>query len=336
MHIYEYIWMGGDNEFRGKSKVLDKVLTLEELPKWDYDGSSTKQADGNDSEVMLHPVKLIKDPLTNDSDFIVLCETRKPDGTPLNNNFRPTAKEIFDKHLQEKPWFGLEQEFFLFNPLSGYPVGFTNDGKSRPQGPFYCGVGSGNSNGREVMYQHLKACIKAGLTISGINAEVAPGQWEFQIGPVEGIDAADQLLLARYLLERICENYTLLVNYQPKLIKGDWNGSGCHINFSTTNMREGTEDKTGLEYIEEAIKNMAVNHIEDMKVYGEGNDKRLTGNNETSSYDTFTHGKANRGASVRIGNKTYKNKKGYFEDRRPASNINPYQAISALLKTVMV
>lgn len=335
MHTYEYIWLGGENEFRGKTRVLEKILTLEEVPLWNYNGSSTKQAEEHDSEVILHPVKVVKDPFVGGDNFIVLCETRKPDGTPLENNHRVKAKEIFDKHLDEEPWFGLEQEYFLINPMIKYPIGFTKEGKARPQGPYYCGVGVGNSNGREVVLKHLHCCIKAGLTISGINAEVAPGQWEFQIGPVVGIDAGDQLLLARYLLERVCEEYTLLVNYQPKLLQGDWNGSGCHTNFSTKNMREGTEGKTGLEYIEEAIEKMAKNHHEDMKVYGDNNNLRMTGKHETASFDKFTHGKANRSASVRIGNDTYKNKKGYFEDRRPGSNINPYLVTSTIMNTIM-
>ena len=335
MHTYEYIWLGGEDEFRGKTRVLDSVLSIDEVPLWNYDGSSTKQAEGHDSEVILHPVKVVKNPLKGGEHFIVLCETKRPDGTPLDNNHRVKAKEIFDRHLDEEPWYGLEQEYFLINPMTGYPIGFTKDGKSRQQGPFYCGVGAGNANGREVVVKHLNACMDAGLTISGINAEVAPGQWEFQIGPVEGIDAGDQLLLARYLLERICEEYTLSVNYQPKLIKGDWNGSGCHTNFSTKNMREGSGDRTGLEFIEEAIEKMAANHKEDMKVYGKNNELRMTGKHETASFDKFTHGKANRGASVRIGNETYQNEKGYFEDRRPGANINPYQVTSTILNTVM-
>jgi glutamine synthetase len=133
MYTYEYIWLGGNDEFRGKTRVLDTVLTIEKVPLWNYDGSSTKQAEGHDSEVILHPVKLIKNPLIKREGFIVLCETRKPDGTPLENNHRVNAKEIFDKHLEEKPWFGLEQEYFLVNPINSYPIGFTDDCKSRPQ-----------------------------------------------------------------------------------------------------------------------------------------------------------------------------------------------------------
>ena len=335
MYLYEYIWIGGENNLRSKTKVLPNKVVLKDLPHWDYDGSSTNQAKGNDSEVIIRPVKIIKDPLRGGDNMLVLCDTYKPDGTPLQNNHRVEAKEIFDKYLDEVPWYGLEQEYFIVNPTNGYPVGFDSKGFAPEQGRYYCSIGTLNAFARKVAEAHLKACVNAELTISGINAEVAPGQWEFQIGPVEGIDASDQLILARYLLDRIAEEFGLIISYAPKLLKGDWNGSGCHTNFSTKNMREGVEEKTGLEYIEESITKLSKKHEEHMNVYGENNDRRMTGEHETASYYKFTHGKANRGASIRIGNNTYNEKKGYFEDRRPASNINPYQVTSIILKTTM-
>tara|TARA_B110000879_G_C11099327_1_gene482464 strand:- start:95 stop:1120 length:1026 start_codon:yes stop_codon:yes gene_type:complete len=340
MHLYEYVWIGGKGELRSKTKVMNKMVTLESLPQWNYDGSSTLQAEGHDSEVIMRPVRMISDPFRSGDNRIVLCDTYKPDGTPLPNNHRVKAKEIFDKHLSEEPWYGIEQEYFLVNPVSGFPLGFDNKGRAPPQGQYYCSVGTGNAFGREVVEAHLKACVDSGLTISGINAEVAPGQWEYQIGPVVGIDAGDQLLLSRYLLERVAEKFQVVVSYEPKLIKGDWNGSGCHTNFSTLNMREGTVDengveKTGLEYIEESIEKLSHKHAEHMAVYGSNNDRRMTGVHETASYDKFTHGKANRGSSIRIGNETYDMKKGYFEDRRPGANIDPYQVTSIILRTTM-
>ena len=340
MHLYEYVWIGGNGELRSKTKVMNKSATLEELPHWNYDGSSTSQAEGHDSEVIMRPVRMISDPFREGDNKIVLCDTYKPDGTPLPNNHRVAAKKIFDKYPEQEPWYGIEQEYFLVNPVSGFPLGFDNKGRAAEQGRYYCSVGTGNAFGRNIVEDHLKACVDAGLTISGINAEVAPGQWEYQIGPVVGIDAGDQLLLSRYLLERVAENYNVVVNYEPKLIQGDWNGSGCHTNFSTRNMREGTVDengveKTGLEYIEESIEKLSHKHAEHMAVYGENNDRRMTGAHETASYDKFSHGKANRGASVRIGNDTYDEKKGYFEDRRPGANMNPYQVTSILLETTM-
>ena len=335
MYLYEYIWIGGNDEIRSKTKVTKEKLEFEDLPKWNYDGSSTKQAEGHDSEVIIVPVKMVRDPFRTENDSLVLCTTYKPDGTPIFNNHRDKAKAIFDKYLDNKPWYGMEQEYFITNPITGYPLGFDSNGKAKEQGPYYCSVGTGNAFGRNVVEDHLRACVEAGLSLSGINAEVAPGQWEFQVGPVEGIDAGDQMILARYILERVAEKYNVCINYEPKLIKGDWNGSGCHVNFSTVEMREGTEGKTGLEYIEEAIEKLSKKHMEHMLIYGKNNERRMTGEHETASYDKFTHGKANRGASVRIGNETYANKKGYFEDRRPGSNIDPYIVTSKILETSM-
>ena len=333
MYTVEYIWLGGKLELRSKTKVINTPVTLDTLPIWNYDGSSTGQATGSDSEVIIIPRTLFTNPFKENS-YLVMCDTYKPDmTTPLDNNHRHYANSIFNKNLDEKPWFGLEQEYFLIDRTTNKPLGFPINSEPNPQGQYYCSAGSENAFGRNIAEEHLDCCIKAGIKISGINAEVAPGQWEFQVGPLEGINAGDHLWMARYLLLRVAEKHNVGVDFEPKPVKGDWNGSGCHTNFSTVSMREGTENKTGLEYIEDAIENLSKNHDIHMKLYGTGNELRMTGEHETSSYDKFSHGRANRGASVRIGNETINNKKGYFEDRRPSSNCDPYLVTSVIFQT---
>jgi glutamine synthetase len=327
MQIFDYLWLGGNNEFRTKTRILD-LNNTNEIPDWNYDGSSTNQASGFDSEIILKPCIVFKSPLTREIPrFIVLCETFDKDGKPLTNNHRRWAKEIFDKYLDEKPWYGLEQEYFLFDPITNKPIGFKEDMK---QGQFYCSVGTLNTFGREVAERHMMYCLKAGINLSGINAEVAPGQWEFQVGPCEGINAGDQLLVARFLLELVAEEYGLVVVWHPKPLEGDWNGSGCHTNFSTLKMRE----ENGLYFIEKALDKLALKHQEHLEVYGNDNHLRLTGEHETSNMEKFSVGRANRGASVRIGNETILNKRGYFEDRRPASNCDPYLVTAKILETI--
>ena len=327
----EYVWIGGCNELRSKTKVVNGMIkSVDELSDWNYDGSSTAQANGDDSEVIMKPCALFNDPFRGGHHKIVLCDTYTPQGEPLKNNHRVWAKEIFDKKLDEEPWFGLEQEYFLMDPKTGKSLGYNSDKK---QGQFYCSAGAENAFGREIAEKHLHACIYAGITISGINAEVAPGQWEFQIGPCVGIDEGDHLWMARYLLDRVAEIHGVTVNIDAKPLKGDWNGSGCHTNYSTKNMREGNENKTGLMFIEEAVKKLSFKHDEHMAVYGTGNEERMTGEHETASFDSFSHGIANRGASIRIGNENYKNQKGYFEDRRPSSNCDPYLVTGMIFKT---
>ena len=335
--LVEYVWIGGNNNLRGKTKVMDKeVHSVSDLSEWNYDGSSTNQAAGEDSEVIIRPCALFNDPFRRENHKMVLCDTYRPDGTPVENNHRQWAKSLFDQALDEEPWYGLEQEYFLIDPNTNKPLGFPQNGFPNEQGQYYCSAGAQNAFGRQVAEEHLAACVYAGVKISGINAEVAPGQWEFQIGPCVGIEEGDHLWMARYLLNRVAEKHGVVVDLEPKPVKGDWNGSGCHTNYSTKNMREGTDDKSGLEHIDEAIEKLSHRHMEHMNVYGSGNEQRMTGAHETASYDTFSHGVANRGASIRRGNQTVKDGKGYFEDRRPSSNCDPYLVTGMMFETTVL
>ena len=350
--IAEYIWLDGKCKLRSKTKVIKLKLPttnrnillekyhetlLKQLPKWNYDGSSTGQAKGNESEIILNPVRIFLDPFRSRFDLLVMCDTYYPNGNLTESNKRVLANEIFERNLDQEPWYGIEQEYFLIDPLTGKPLGWRHDGSEpEPQGPYYCGIGSNKMFGRNIAEEHLKLCLNAQINISGINAEVAPGQWEYQIGPCTGIDSGDQLWVSRYLLERVAENHNLLVSWDPKPVKGNWNGSGCHTNFSTKQMREGFKEKSGLEIILNALKKLEMNHKEHMLVYGEGNERRMTGEHETANFETFTVGHGDRGASIRIGTETIKNRKGYFEDRRPSSNMDPYLVTSILLETIML
>jgi glutamine synthetase len=334
--ILEYVWLGGNNEFRSKIKVLPGFnYEFGDIPVWNYDGSSTGQADGTDSEIMLHPVQWFPNyffkSTPDRNTYLVWCQTKTPDGKPLPNNNYTWAKNIFQNDKNKySPWFGIEQEYFMIDPKTKFPLGFPLGKIIAKQGQYYCSVGAQNAFGRSLADEHLEACLYANLSVSGINAEVAPGQWEYQIGPCGDINSGDQVWISRYILERLAEKHNIIINWHPKPIDGRWNGSGCHTNFSTSQMRlDG-----GLEYIETAIKKLEKKHKEHMEVYGQDNDKRMTGEYETSDFESFTVGRANRGASIRIGNETIKNKKGYFEDRRPASNMDPYLVTGMLYKTI--
>jgi glutamine synthetase len=321
--ILEYIWLGGKGEIRSKTRVIHSFLPCNAdcISDWNYDGSSTWQADSNsDTEIVLKPREVYKNPLialNNTVCYLVLCDTYDSNGNPTSTNHRYLANELFEKGEEYEPWFGLEQEYFM--EIESKSV-FSSDGFH------YCGK-SVNNIERTIAEEHMLACIEAELNISGINSEVANFQWEFQVGPCEGIMAADQLIIARYLLERIAEKYDVKINYHPKPSKFI-NGSGCHINFSTYRTRY--ED--GIEEIHRCIKCLGENHEELIKVYGNNNDLRLTGFHETSSYEKFSWGIGTRNTSVRIPNQAVREKRGYFEDRRPAANIDPYLATSNLFK----
>lgn len=325
--ILEYIWIGGKNEIRSKTRVINSRYQYHDLsliPEWNYDGSSTWQADSNgDTEIILKPCKIYKDPtrVINDATcLLILCETYDKNGNPTQTNHRCAAEIIFENDDYQEPWFGLEQEYFIMLPEDSKKI-------SQENGLHYCGVVD-NYIERLIAEKHMQLCFEAKINISGINSEVAKYQWEFQIGPNRGITAADDLIVARYLLNIVAEKYNAKITYHPKPSK-EISGSGCHINFSTFE----TRNYNGIVKIYEYITKLQDNHQETIKVYGNDNDLRLTGLHETSSYNNFTHGIGTRNTSIRIPNHVVREKCGYFEDRRPAANIDPYLATSSLFKT---
>lgn len=330
--ILEYIWIGGKNEIRSKTRVFNSFLPFDIncILDWNYDGSSTWQADSNgDTEIILKPCALFKDPFRVIEDticYLVLCNTYKSNGEPTETNHRHKANILFDtlKGREEEPWFGLEQEYFFTPYQYDNSKPFLNE---IAEGYHYCGT-TKNLNQRIIVEKHLQMCVKAGIKISGINAEVANGQWEFQIGPCQGIQSGDHLIVARYILERLAEQIECSINYIPK-IRPNESGSGCHINFSTFSSR----CDNGIEIIHKYIERLEKKHQEHISVYGENNHLRLTGLHETSSIDKFNWGVGTRNTSVRIPNQVFREKCGYFEDRRPAANIDPYLATSTLFKT---
>lgn len=334
--IAEYIWIGGSGtDLRSKARTLPKPVSDPKLlPKWNYDGSSTGQAPGEDSEVILYPQAIFRDPFRRGNNILVICDAYTPQGVPIPTNKRAAAAEVFatKEVAEEETWYGLEQEYTLLQKEVKWPLGWPVGGYPGPQGPYYCGTGADKAWGRDIVNAHYKACLYAGIQISGINGEVMPGQWEFQVGPSKGIAAADQLWAARYILERITEIAGVVLSLDPKPIEGDWNGAGCHTNYSTKSMRE----EGGYEVIKKAIEKLGLRHREHIASYGEGNERRLTGKHETADMNTFSWGVANRGASVRVGRDTEKDGKGYFEDRRPASNMDPYVVTGMIAYTTIL
>lgn len=323
----EYIWIDGTEPtplLRSKTRVLEDGA---ELPEWSFDGSSTNQADGHDSDCILRPVFQCPDPIRGGDDVLVLCEVYNIDGTPHRTNTRAPLRATLETYASEEPWFGIEQEYTMFQ--GSRPLGWPDSGYPAPQGPFYCGVGADEVFGREIAEEHLEACIHAGLKIYGINAEVMPGQWEFQIGTADPITVSDHLVVARWLLYRVGEDYGVSMTLHPKPVRGDWNGAGAHTNFSTKSTREDG----GLEVIQAGMKKLEANHALHIAHYGDAIEQRLTGLHETCSYKQFKYGKSDRGASVRIPPNTYQDGKGYFEDRRPCANIDPYTVTRLLIET---
>jgi glutamine synthetase len=305
------------NDFSGK---------LEDAKQWSFDGSSTDQASGDNSDCLLQPVAVFLDPdRFGGNGWLVMTEVLNADGTPHESNGRATIEEDDDDF-----WFGYEQEYTLIDPDTNLPLGFPENGFPGPQGPYYTSVGAANTFGRDLIDEHLHLCLEAGINVEGINAEVMMGQWEYQIFAKGAGQAGDEVWVARYLLERTAEKYGIVIDLHPKPIKGDWNGSGMHCNFSNGVMR----DQGGEEVMTKICEHFGRNIDRHVSVYGAENDQRLTGLHETQAIDKFSYGVSDRGASIRIPVATIQDGwKGRLEDRRPASNGDPYKISAVVIKT---
>jgi glutamine synthetase len=344
--IAEYIWIDGSKptrRLRSKTKIIHQEPTSDQIsdegqpradffPSWQFDGSSTSQAEGGSSDCLLNPVRIYRDPTRSVDAWLVLCEVNGPDGAPHPSNTRAQLRRVLDAGAdQADGWFGFEQEYTLYD--GSRPLGFPSERRfPAAQGPYYCGVGADEVYGRDIVETHLEACIEAGLTIQGVNAEVMPGQWEFQMGgpDADGLRSSDDLWVARWLLYRIGEEYGVSATLDPKPVPGDWNGAGMHTNFSTNAMRI----PGGMDAIIAGIEKISKRIPEHLKAYGSGYEMRLTGLHETCRYDEFKYGVSDRTASVRIPANVAEDGYGYFEDRRPNANADPYEVATVLLQSV--
>ncbi|MFF3250763.1 glutamine synthetase [Actinacidiphila glaucinigra] len=323
----EYIWIDGTEptaKLRSKTKILADGA---EPGVWGFDGSSTNQAEGHSSDRVLKPVATYPDPIRGGANLLVLCEVFNIDDTPHSSNTRALLRPVAEQFAGQESLFGIEQEYTFFQ--GSRPLGFPEAGYPAPQGGYYCGVGADEIFGREIVEKHLDNCLAAGLGISGINAEVMPGQWEFQVGPLSPLEVADQLWVARWLLYRTAEEFGVSATLDPKPAKGDWNGAGAHTNFSTKAMREG------YDAIIEACEALGRDGkpMEHIKQYGSGVEARLTGAHETAPWSEYSYGVSDRGASVRIPWQVEVEKKGYIEDRRPNANVDPYVVTRLIVGT---
>lgn len=340
--IVDYIWLDGAHPtqaLRSKSRCLsyNESMELNDLPEWSFDGSSTQQASGNDSDCLLNPVFMIQDPIRGKGNYLAMCEVLNADGSIHESNQRAILRDAMEKYgYSADAYIGFEQEYTLFH--KNRPLGWPEEGYPAPQGPFYCGVGSKNVYGRDLVEEHMRLCNQVGLCMYGINAEVMPGQWEFQVGfrgnadeKADPLTMADHLWLARYIMHHLGEKHGIEISFDNKPIKGDWNGAGMHTNFSTRKMRD---PESGQATIDQAIKSLESKHADHVKQYGDDLESRLTGLHETCSIDEFRAATSDRGASIRIPVSTASRGYGYIEDRRPGANADPYVVSRLLVSTI--
>lgn len=323
--ILEYIWIDAYGYLRSKNKVLQNFSIVEDnIPEWSFDGSSTGQAEGKFSDIILKPVRAFKNPFIKYVEsYLVMCECYDSNYIPIKSNNRAECYRYGDNN-KEGFWFGIEQEYVIFNK-EGELLGKGIDGKN------YCSIGGDRAFGRQIVEEHLQLCLEAGLKICGTNAEVMASQWEFQIGPYDPIEVSDQLWIARYILHRVSEKYGCYISFEPKPLGHGNPGSGAHTNFSTYKMRH----ENNIDNFYDACEKMKLTHKECIAVYGKDNDLRLTGKNETNHIDNFSYGIGDRNASIRIPLHVANSKCGYLEDRRPAANMDPYLVTVAIMKSLV-
>lgn len=336
----EYIWIDSDYTDGRSFDLCSKGMTVDarpreagELPIWTYSGADA-------SDVHLVPRRIYRDPFRKGDNILVLADTYeeppaasgKSHGPPTNYNTRAACDAMMARAEAEgdDPWFGIEQEYYLLDVNNDWPLGWPKNNYPGRHDSYYCATGTGKAVGRDIVECHYRACLFAGVKIGGINSEVAPGQWEFQVGPCSGTSAGDDLWIARYILQRICEMFHVCVTFDPKPIPG-WAGIGCHTNYSTKATRA---EQGGMDAMKGQIEKLRARHSEHIAVYGDGNERRLTGKDDTMSMDQFEFG-TDRQTSIRIPIKVAAKGYGYYEDRRPAANMDPYLVTKLIAETTL-
>ena len=370
LYIFEYIWIDGYNNIRSKNRVVELKVYIDDLhykdnykkllkyiDSWSFDGSSTGQATGKDSDVLLVPVNIFINPFIeefttcngNINSYLILCECYDKNNILCETNTRNKCVETYKKCENKDPLFGIEQEYVIIDNKKDNPylwnerlsnkiiLDDTNCNKKfideKYADKFYCGIGGNVCFGREITEKHMIYSLKAGIKLCGTNSEVTPSQWEFQVGPLNPLDVSDQLIVARYILSRIAEEKGCSITYDPKPCGTNFNGSGGHVNYSTCETRDNND---GLEKLFNLCEKLGTRHKEHMKVYGKDNHLRLTGIHETSNINDFSWGVSDRGKSIRIPGNVYKNRYGYLEDRRPAANLDPYLVTNIIMETTIL
>lgn len=345
--VVEYVFIDGFNNVRSKTRIITGKIYPEcedrglmfNISIWNVDGSSTGQSITKNSDIILIPRSIFNDPFnTNTPDvkyLLCMCEVLNSDKTSHITNTRQILYNTLigigiDNINKIEPLFGIEQEYVILNADGKTPYKWTQQIEDSSAGIYYCSVGGDRNFGREIVMKHMNYCITAGIAICGVNSEVAPSQWEFQVGVCDPFVIGDNLWMARYILNRVAELYNTCISYDPKPYGVKWSGSGAHTNFSTKLMREDN----GIKYIKKAIDKLSLKHEEHIKVYGQGNERRLTGNHETCNINTFSYGACDRSSSIRIPINVVMDGKGYLEDRRPASNCDPYIVCARIIETV--
>jgi len=338
----EYIWPGTKRiDLRSKTRTLDiaSVKSLKDLPEWEFDGSLTSQSYGNNADVVLRPIQYYPDPFRGGNNVLVLCECILPERrTPIPTNTRDLAGQVFSQIEQYETAFSIIQEYGLMVPEGttpcGCPLGWPRVGfpKGAGQDQKYA-VGINQRAGHRIAEAHFRACLYSGMQITNLHSGKYKGDWSFQLGSAGGMQVSDQLMVARWILLRVGEEFGVSVSFDPKPYKDSDHLRRATVQFSTVRMRDTAK---GFSRIVRAVEKLGRRHREHLAVYGMSNISRTTSAYENGPLSKFSYGIANVRASVNIPRKAKQMNAGYFEDRRPSSNMDPYVVTAKIARTIIL
>jgi glutamine synthetase len=345
----EYLWLDAKHHTRSKMRTLylshdeaadisldDPASALRVIPRWEFDGGATGQATAGGRECVLEPVHAIRHPFPlrplSIPTWLVMCELRIGSGRIHPTDTRAMTRHSFENSAvirDQRALFSAEQEFFFFDKATKAPHGWTIK-STLPRDEYYCGVNRSLKVEREIINELYEKCLACDIPICEASQEVSPAQWKYRIGPAPAPLIGDLLYFAKFILFRLCERHDLYPAFNPKPIKGDWNGSGCHFTISTRHTRHSVKDPAdssrfscGSARIREITDKMSDNHEDFMRSTGSKNIERLTGTHNTSNFRTFSIGINTKSASVAIDSSG----RG-LEDRRPGANVDYYTILS--------
>ncbi|GAX81512.1 hypothetical protein CEUSTIGMA_g8940.t1 [Chlamydomonas eustigma] len=346
--LVEYVWLGSSgSDLRSKSRVFDtRPSSVDDVPMIAVDGGSYDQHPEG-QEVFLKPRKLFRDPFRAGDHLLVLCDSFKTNVNsslrnqnssctlePSNSNSRAPCEETLNQASAHLPIFAAEQEYCILasstvpSSTPAWPYAHLPD----PCKPYMSVPGLSEANklktyasGRHLAERHLQACLHAGIKITETSQRTSPAArlWSYKLGPLLGVDLADQLWMSRFILLRLSEEEGLSVSFDPTAVGGA--GARCNMKYSTSETRN---PGGGLSCIQLHLELLESAHLLHLLAYSKG-----CVSSRSLGFEVGVGG--SKEPTLVVPSKTLILKAGHYVDQRPPSNVDPYLAIMVLVSTTL-